>query len=33
MISNWFAIEYMTKLVNNSNNAQYQLASCCEGKI
>lgn len=31
-ISNWFAENYMAKLVNNSNGVQFQLDSCCEGE-
>ncbi|CAF0973520.1 unnamed protein product [Rotaria sordida] len=30
-ITNWFAENYMSKLVNSSNEPQYQLDTCCEG--
>ncbi|CAF3922769.1 unnamed protein product [Rotaria sp. Silwood2] len=32
-ITNWFAENYMSKLVNSSNEPQYQLDTCCEGEI
>ena len=32
-ITKWFIVDYMSKLVNSTAGPEYQLDSCCEGKI